>query len=994
MSAAMQPRAERRTLNFVFDGKPYVGKEGDTLAAALMANGVRLLGRSFKFHRPRGLLGSGVEEANALVQLESGGHAEPNARATLVPLYEGLRARSQNAWPNVNRDVLGLLNLFQRVLPASFYYKSMMWPNWAFYERWVRRLAGLGQAPDKLDAQHYQKRNAHCDVLVCGAGPAGLSAALEAARAGLRVMLVDDREQLGGSLPGESTPVGGVPAADWLAEAGRQLGELPQLRLLLRTTVSGYYENNVLVAAERVTNHLGPRAPGHLPRERLWRIRARSVVLATGAIERPLVFPNNDRPGVMLASAVGHYANRFGVLAGRRVVVATNNDSAYRTALDLAAAGASEVSVVDTRERPPEDLARAVQERGIRVHAGHAVADVKGARGVRAVHIAPHAGGGVLSGAVRPLACDLLATSSGWTPTIHLYSQAGGSLRYDAQQLCLVPERCAQDVTVVGAANGTFALDDALAEGRRAGDELARRLTRGSAPTRSEVPAAPRGEARAVLAIEPYWYTRSTRTDRQWLDFQYDVKVSDIELAIRENFVSVEHVKRYTTGGMSVDQGKSSNFNILAVMAEVTGRPLPEVGTTRFRPPYQPVTIGAFAGPTLGELYAPWQELPAHAFHVARGARFGDYGWRRPDAYPRGQEDGAAATRREVLAVRQGVGLFDGSPLGKIEVRGPDAAVFLDRMYVNNMASLKPGFARYGLLANENGVLIDDGVIVRLAEDHYLVHATSAAVARVAPLFEEYLQCEWPELRVHVVNVTTQWANATLSGPKARAVMQSLPSDIDFSTGAFPHMQFRQGRVCGVPARVLRASFTGEVTFEVSVPARYAQALFEAVHAAGLGHDITPYGIDALEILRCEKGYLHVGGDTDGSTNPLDVGWGRVIDKKAGDFIGRRSLQRPGDRRGDRLQFVGLESVERGRVLPVGGHVVGEAPVRIPVRSQGYVTSACLSPTLDKAIALGIVSAGMSRIGEQVFVFAKGDVHAARIVAPSHYDPRGERLNG
>ncbi|RKE23831.1 heterotetrameric sarcosine oxidase alpha subunit [Paraburkholderia sp. BL23I1N1] len=982
----------RKPLGFTFDGRHYVGLEGDTLASALLANGIDIVGRSFKLHRPRGVFSAGVEECNALVQLEAGGLDEPNARATLVMLYEGLRATSQNAWPSVRWDLLGLLDLFQRVLPASFYYKSMIWPNWHMYERVVRRIAGLGRAPTSRDAQTYQKRNLHCDVLICGGGPAGLSAALAAGQRGVRVVLVDDRDAPGGALLHEQMRINGESAGRWVERVVEQLRALPNVQLLTRTTVSGYYENNFLAAAERIAAPVRAQDRTGTLRERLWRIRASAVILATGALERPLVFPNNDRPGVMLAAAVRAYVNRFGVVCGQRVVIVTNHDDAYRTAIDLHEAGVRELSVVDTRANVDEKLQQCLHERGIAHYPAHGIVATQGRRKITAVRLARHLGGGQLGAAIVTLPCDLLAMSGGWTPTVHLFSQAGGKLRYDEANLCLVPDGCEQQVRVVGAANGKFTLAGCLADGARAGREMAE-PSGGAHDLSTGAPVVDTG-LDETLRIEPYWYTRGARTDKQWLDFQYDVKVSDVELALRENYVSVEHVKRYTTGGMSIDQGKSGNFNILAVMAELTGKPIPQVGTTRFRPPYQPVTLGTFAGPTVGERYAPWQTLPAHAWHAAQAAHFGDYGWRRPEYYPREDEGIATATLREVLAVRHGVGLFDGSPLGKIELKGPDAAAFLNRVYVNNLATLKPGFARYAMLSNDNGVLIDDGVIVRLADDDFLVHATSGAVARVFLLFEEYLQCEWPELRVHVTNVTTQWANVTVSGPKARQVLQKIESDIDFDADAFVHMQFRSGHFAGAPARILRASFTGEVTFEVSVPARYAQSLWQCISNAGAEFGITPYGIEALEVMRTEKGYLHIGSDTDGSSNALDIGWGKIIDKKTTDFIGRRSLQRAADCGDARLQFVGLESLVPDVPLPVGGHFIDEATPHMPVKSHGYVTAACISPMLGKAIGLGILRNGSARLGEQVHIYAKGKVTTARVVPPAHFDPQGERLHG
>jgi sarcosine oxidase subunit alpha len=978
-----------KTITFSFDGKAYKGLQGDTLASALLANGVKRLGRSFKLHRPRGLMGVGREEPNALLQLEDGGFDEPNARATLVPLYSGLKAKGQNAWPNVDKDIFGVLGNFHRLFPASFYYKSMMWPNWHFYEGLVRRMAGLGKAPEAEDAQQYHKRNLHCEVLIVGAGPAGLAAALAAGRSGLRVVLMDEQEELGGSLLSESRRIEGVAANTWLHQTLEELHNMDEVTLLPRTTATGYYDHNFVAAVERVSNHEGPVINTGQPRERLWRIRAQQVVLATGAIERPLVFANNDRPGIMLASAVEQYLNRYGVVAGEQVVMVTNNDSAYRTACQLHDAGVTVVAIVDSRDSVKGQHQTEAQARHIPVYAKSVVQKVIGRRQVKALAIAEHLGGGQVGAHKVTLKCDLVAMAGGWTPSIHLYSQAGGSLDFDEQQSCFVPRDCAQAVTVAGSANGRFRLRDCLNEGFQLGADAAR-AAGGELVGERKAEACDDWDEQP---IESYWYLKNTSPDKQWLDFQYDVKVSDIELAHRENFVSVEHVKRYTTNGMSVDQGKTSNINALAVMAELSGRRIPDVGTTKFRPPYHPATIGTFAGREIGEGFAPIAKIPAHSWHVAHGGHMEDMGWLRPEYYLRPGEDEAAAIRREVLAARHNVGMFDGSPLGKIEVKGPDAARFLNRIYINNAATLKVDHGRYGLMINENGVVIDDGVFVRLADDHYMVHTTSGGAARIFQWMEEWLQCEWLDLDVIINNVTSQWANVTVSGPNARKVLQKLDSDIDFDREAFAHMQFRHGHICGVDARVLRASFTGEISYEISVPARYGLALWEAVYEAGQEYDITPYGVESLMVLRCEKGYLHVGADTDGTTNPLDLGWGFPISKKKDDFIGRRSLSRSNDTREDRFQFVGLEAVNPNEKLPIGGHIVSCANPQMPEKTQGYCTSACLSPTLEKSIGLGLVARGRDRTDEQVYVYADGKTVAARIVSPTHFDVKGERLN-
>jgi sarcosine oxidase subunit alpha len=601
------------------------------------------------------------------------------------------------------------------------------------------------------------------------------------------------------------------------------------------------------------------------------------------------------------------------------------------------------------------------------------------------VTIAPHFGEGRLGSATTTIDCDVLGMSGGWSPTIHLWSQAGGSLKYDAMQLSLRPDACAQAVRVAGSANGAFSVAAVLEEGAAAGHWAA-----GSTVELTQSAT----EAQAVRAPEALWYTRDARSDKQWVDFQYDVKVADLELAHRENFRSVEHVKRYTTNGMSVDQGKTSNINALAVMAELSGRPIPEVGTTKFRPPYQPVTIGAFAGRHIGKQYAPSLRMPGQDWHVERGGHFADFGgWQRPEYYPQNGEDEAAATRREARAVRKSVGIFEGSPLGKIEVRGPDAAAFLNLVYINNAATLKVNAARYGLMCNENGVVIDDGVFVRLADDHFLLHTTSGGAGRIFQWLEEWLQCEWTNLKVFVTNVTSQWANVTLSGPNAHKVLAKCDSGIDFTPDAFRHMQFRSGEIFGVPTRVLRASFTGEASYEINVPARYGYALLHKLEALGEEFDITPYGVESLMTLRAEKGYLHIGADTDGTTNPMDLGWGGAIAKKPGDFIGRRSLSRPVDQSADRLHFVGLQSLNPATPLPLGGHVISTAQPAFPVASEGYVTSACISPNLNKAIGLGIVRRGRERLGEQVYIYAAGKTVAAVITSPTHIDPEGSALS-
>lgn len=937
-------------LNFRFNGKAYTGYAGDTLASALLANGVVLVGRSFKFHRPRGVATAGLEEFNALVRLDSGPRHLANCRATTVELYEGLSAHSQNVWPSLSLDLGSLLGLLHRLLPAGFYYKTFIAPRWALWEPLIRRLAGLGRVADQPDPDHYTQQTCHCDCLVVGAGPAGLEAALSAAESGQRVLLMDEQHEVGGGLLSCRQPA----SRRQLAQLQQRLQACPQLRVRLRCRVFGYYDHNLLAAVEQV--HTGPPAAEQPApcRQRLWRIRAARVVLATGALERPLTFVQNDRPGILLAGALSQYLNRYGVLPGRQIVVFTNNDSAYQTALDIAAEGRP-VCVVDLRTEPRGPLVEQARARGIPLYPGHRVLGVYGRRGLQAVQIEALPGE---QGQTRTLPCDLLAMSGGWNPTIHLYSQAGGSLRYCPQRCCLLPDGASQALHCVGAANG------------------------------DDLPGAGAGDGPIDSGD---WYQRDQPAEQQWVDFQYDITVADIAQAVRENFVSVEHLKRYTGTGMCLDQGKTGNVNALGIVADLSQRDIAAVGTTKFRPPYHPVSIGAMAGQQHGAFYAPARQMPAHDWHRRHGAEFEELGgWLRPACYPQAGETPAQAVAREVRAARQQVGLFEGSPLGKIEVRGPDAATFLQRVYLNTMNTLRPGKIRYGLMLNDNGVLIDDGVLSCLAPEHYQISTTSGGATRIWQWLQSWHQCEWPSLDLCLSNLTQQWAVCTLSGPKARDVLARLPGDIDLSPEALPPMALATGHLAGLPVRLFRVSFTGELSYEINVPADSGQALWQTLIDAGQGQGITPYGLDALDILRIEKGYLHLGADTDGETCPDDVGWGGPLAKKTDDFIGRRSLQRPANRADDRLQLVGLASTEP---LPVGAHLLDAAPLQRPTPSQGYVTSACHSPTLNRPVALGLLRAGRRRHGEQICAWDQGRSYAVTVQAPVFYDPKGERLH-
>jgi sarcosine oxidase subunit alpha len=820
------------------------------------------------------------------------------------------------------------------------------------------------------DPDRYETRYHHCDLLVVGAGPAGLAAALAASRTGARVLLVEQDTHLGGSLLWRPASIAGRPGAEWVNDAAAELDSAAETTVLTRTTAVGYFDHNSVTLIERVTDNLPLNAAPNLPRQRLWTVRAKHVVLATGALERPLVFPGNDRPGVMLASGVGQYLRRWAVLAGQNAAVFTNNDSAYETAHQILDAGGRVVVLIDSRTSPPSTLTAALQARGVEVCMGAVVVGASGKPSLSAIEVRRS------SGVVSRIQADLLAMSGGWNPVVHLFSQSGGKLAWDEAIAAFKPANSVQAETSVGAASGVFSLEAALSDGACAGGADAGSVAQADAADRD-------------WTIEPLWLVDAP--GKAFVDFQNDVTVSDVALAAREAFVSVEHLKRYTTLGMAPDQGKTSNVNALAIMAGLTGRSIPETGTTRFRFPYTPASFGVLAGRARGELFQPLRRLPTHERQVAAGAVFEEYGdWLRPAYYPLAGESAHAAEQREALAVRQAVGLFEGSPLGKIEVRGPDAGEFLDRVYANTMSTLKVGRARYGLMLNELGVLFDDGVTLRLADDHFLVGTTGAGAAAISAWLEEWLQCEWRDLNVLTAPTTTSLAVLTLSGPKARQVLEAAGVDIPVGPTDFPHMTFRDGRVAGAPARIVRASFTGEVSFEINVPSSDAVAVWDALAAAGAAYGLTPVGIDAWMLLRTERGYLHVGADTDGSTAVGDVGWGHVLKRKH-DFIGRRSLTRPENQRPDRLEFVGLEAVNSNEALPIGAHL--RAPTN-GLGSEGYVTSTGFSPILGRGVALGMVRQGRNRLGEELeIVSAEGRGRRVRIGSLAAYDPDGERLD-
>ncbi len=981
----------RRPLDFVYDGRAYQGYAGDTLASALLANGVRVCGRSFKYHRPRGVYAAGAEEPNALVQLRTGARTEPNARATQVELFAGLQARSQNCFPTVNFDLAAVVDCFARLLPAGFYYKTFMWPAkaWMGYERLIRKTAGMGRAPLTPDSDEYEKCYAHCDVLVAGGGPAGLAAALAAARAGARVILADERAALGGSLRFERSEIDAAPALDWVGAVQRELGSLSRVRILSRTTVFGGYDHNLYALVERVADH-AQQPPVHLPRQRLWWVRARQAVLATGAIERPLVFADNDRPGVMLASAARNYINEYAVRPGTRAVIFTSNDSAYATARELTRTGVEVAAVVDTRERGP--AAESLHGIDAQVLRGHAVAAAEGAplRAVQVGKLNP-AGDGYI-GALRRIDCDLLCVSGGWTPAVHLFSQARGRLGWREDIAAFVPASSSPAQHCAGACRGSFALYACLEEGFHAGNAAAS-AAGFSAQQALSIPACPPERTEPMQA--QWQIPLAANRRKRFVDIQNDVTIDDVALALREGYDNVEHLKRYTTLGMGTDQGRIGNVNGLAILAAMTGTDIAATGTTTFRPPYTPVTMGALAARETGAHFEPVRRSAMHDWHVQNGAPMITAGlWLRPQCYPQSGENIIDAIRREAKAVRTAVGIVDVSTLGKIDIQGRDAPRFLEHVYVNRWQNLAVGRCRYGLMLREDGMVLDDGTTTRIAEQRYYMTTTTANAGRVMAHLEYCAQVLWPELDVRLVAVSEQWAAMAVAGPRSRELLARV-AGLDVSDDALPFLGYKEGVIAGAPARLFRITYSGERAYEIHVPAHFGLAVWQAFIGAGADLGLTPYGTEAMGVLRIEKGHVVIGAEIDGRTTPDDLGYVRLV-KANGDFIGRRSLERPELRRADRKQLVGLVPADGRTAIPRGAQLVADPDHALPNPMLGHVTSSCYSPTLAKPIALALLKGGRARHGERVF--AMSPLHAATVevtvTAPAFIDPEGARAHG
>jgi len=969
-----------KPLNFTFDGKNYQGVQGDTLASALLANGVHLMGRSFKYHRPRGVVGAGSEEPNALVAFNRGeGRVTPNVRATALELFDGLQADSQNRSPNLKFDIGAFNNVFSRFFPAGFYNKTFMWPKsfWdKVYEPFIRNMAGLGPAPTANDPDNYASTYGHCETLIIGVGPAGIAAALAASKKGERVILVDEQAELGGSLL--STPnveIDGTPASDWVLLSLHTLRMTGNVTFMPRTTAIGYWHDNFVALSERLTDHLPNVAIGPA-REKLHRIRAGRVILAQGGIERPLVFNGNDRPGVMLASAAQTFLNKYGVAIGNEVAVFTTHDEAYQAAFDLADANIRIPAIIDVRDTIRDDLIMGCTQRGIELILGSSVSKTSGKLRIKSLEVYTPS-----SGKKRTIKCDAIAMSGGWTPSLHLWSHSKGGIKWDTDLAAYVPDVANENAVCIGACNGDFGIAAALNAGRKAGGGRKAYTTNeadfGSGVVLNEIPSY----------IE-------TAKQKAFVDFQNDVTEKDIKLAVQEGFKSIEHVKRYTTNGMATDQGKTSNLNALEIASKAVGKPIEKVGLTTFRPPYTPTTFGTFIGYRDKELFDPIRKTPIDSWAEGQGAVYEPVAhWRRAWYFPKAGEDMHKAVARECKATRDSLGIFDASTLGKIEVVGPDAAKFMNLMYSTSWTSLKPGGCRYGLMLREDGYIYDDGVVACMADDRYHVTTTTGGAPRVYRHMEDYLQTEFPHLDVWLTSTTEQWAVIAINGPNARKLIEPFVEGIDLSPEAFPHMAVREGMICSVPTRLFRVSFTGELGFEINVPSHYGRMVWETLFEEGQKYDICPYGTETMHVLRAEKGFIIVGQDTDGTVTPHDAGMSWAVAKKKKDFVGMRSLKRSDLVKKGRKHLVGLLTEDPKTVLAEGAQIVLDPKQPKPMDMLGHVTSSYWSESLGRSVAMALVRDGFNLEGSDIYVpMPDGDI-TAKIVKPVFYDPKGERLN-
>ncbi len=980
-----------KLINFRFNGKNYTGYEGDTLASALLANGIHLVGRSFKYHRPRGLFAAGVDEPNAKLQVELNGHSEPNVNATEIELVEGISATSQNCWPSVEFDIGAINNLLNRFFPAGFYYKTFMWPKsfwYKIYEPFIRKAAGLGVASTEKDKERYEHKFEYCDLLVTGSGPAGLASAYAAAKSGAKVILAEDKHRFGGSLLTDDVSIDNLSGKDWTDKIISELKEMPNVTVKNRSQVFGYYDHNMLVMFERVGDHLEKKSE-FTPRQRLWYIRCKEVILSTGSIERPIVFGNNDTPGVMLASGAKEYMKVYGVLVGKKPIIFTNNDSAYETAIEFKNNGADPI-VLDTRNEQNSELINETKNKGIQIKFNHAVIKANGYKKVRSAIIGELTEDKSAYKNTTSIICDSICVSGFWTPSVHLASQSGNKLKFAEEIDAFVPDISKQNEKTVGAANGDFTLQNTLNAGFKAGSNFSKKINNKEIDIQ-----IPKVTEKSHKLHDRFWCSPLPKNlkAKRFVDFQNDVSVTDIEIALREGYRSIEHVKRYTTLGMATDQGRTSNLNGLQLVSNIENKIVPEVGHTTFRPPFTPVTIGTIVGREIGKHFMPTRLTPMHEWHVKNNAVFVDAGaWKRPRYYKIGNETMLDAANREAKNVRDKVGICDVTTLGKIDVKGPDAAEFLNRVYTNAWMKLPVGKARYGVMLREDGMVMDDGTTTRISENHYHMTTTTAQAANVLSHLEYYLQIIWPELNVNVVSTTEQWAGAALAGPKSRDVLSKLFPNSDVSNESLPFMGYTEAELSGVPARIFRISFSGELAYEINVQSDNGMFMWEKMIEIGKEFGIQPYGTEALSTLRIEMGHV-AGPELDGRTIPYDVALDGMVSKKK-DFIGKRSLSKQAFNNSDRQKIVGLVPTDRKTSIPEGSHIVLDKDAKLPNPKLGHVSSSCWSVENNNPFSLAILKDGKNMIGRKLFAVSplKNKSIEVEVISSHYVDHEGKRV--
>ena len=980
-----------KPIEFKFNGKKYIGYEGDTLASALLANGIHLIGRSFKYHRPRGFFGAGVDEPNAKMQVEINGCSEPNINATEIELVNGLSASSQNCWPSVNFDIGAINNFLNRFFPAGFYYKTFMWPKsfwYRVYEPFIRKAAGLGIASLEKDKERYEHKYEYCDLLVTGSGPAGLASAYAAAKNGAKVILAEDKPRYGGTLLTDDVTIDNLSGKDWSEKIISELKEMPNVIVKNRSQVFGYYDHNMMVMFERTGDHL-EKKPKYTPRQRLWYIRAKEVLLSTGSIERPIVFGNNDTPGVFLSAAAKEYMKVYGVLIGKKPIIFTNNDSGYETAIEFKKNGVNPI-VLDTREDQNSELINEAKDLDIKIKFSYAVIVAHGYKKVKSATIGKLNKEKIDFDNTEQIDCDSICVSGFWTPTVHLASQSGNKLKFNDSIDAFVPDKSKQNEHSLGAANGTFTLQDTLKNSFNTGSEVSKSITK-----KDEKIQIPNTNERKYSAHDKFWCSPlpKGKNYKRFVDFQNDVAVSDIEVALREGYRSIEHVKRYTTLGMATDQGRTSNLNGLQLVANVEKKIVPQVGHTTFRPPFTPVTIGTIVGREIGKEYMPTRKTPMHHWHEKNNAVWVDAGaWKRPRYYKRGNENLFEASKREAKNVRDHVGVCDVTTLGKIDIKGPDAAEFLNRVYTNAWLKLPVGKARYGVMLREDGIVMDDGTTTRISENHYHMTTTTAQAANVLSHLEYYLQIVWPELNVNVVSTTEQWAGAAIAGPKSRDLLAKLFPKIDVSNEALPFMGYVYGDLFGVKARIFRISFSGELAYEINVESDFGLFMWEKIIDIGEEFNIQPYGTEALSTLRIEMGHV-AGPELDGRTIPYDVSLEGLVSKKK-DFIGKRSLAKEAFNKTDRQKIVGLVPLDRKSSIPEGSHLVENKNAKLPNPKLGHVSSSCWSVENNNPFSLAILKDGKNMIGKKLFAVSPLKNTSIEVeVMSSHYvDHEGKRV--